>query len=214
MKLNRYDLIIPIIAALSFIIGAILYSQMPEQMASHWNGQGVADGFTSRFWGTFLMPIVSLVLAGLLVLVPRIDPRKANIEKFKGYYYSFAIVIMLFFTYVYILTLVWNKGGRFDMAQLMTPAMGVIFYIAGVMVGRAKRNYFIGIRTPWTLNNEEVWNRTHRLGGVLFKISGVIATIGVFFPKYAIIFILVPVLGTAIFSIIYSYVIYQKVVRV
>ena len=127
MKLNRYDLIIADIAAISIIIGAIFYPQMPEQMASHWNAQGIADGYTSRFWGIFLMPFVSLGLAGLLLVVPRIDPRKANIEKFKGYYYFFVILIMLFFLYIYILTLVWNKGVTFDMAQLMIPAMGVLF---------------------------------------------------------------------------------------
>jgi uncharacterized membrane protein len=213
MKLNRYDLIVFTIAVISFIIGVALYPQMPEQMASHWNAQGVADGYTSRFWGIFLMPIVSLGLAVLLLLVPRIDPLKANIEKFKGYYYSFVILIMLFFTYIYVLTLVWNKGGRFDMVQLMAPAMGILFYIAGVMTSKAKRNYFVGIRTPWTLNNEEVWNKTHRLGGLLFKISGVIAVIGAFLPKYSMIFILAPVLTTAIVSVIYSYLIYQKVVR-
>lgn len=214
MKLNRYDLIVSAIAVLSFIVGAILYPQMPEQMASHWNAQGEVDDYTSRFWGIYLMPILSLVMAILLVLVPRIDPLKANIEKFKGYYYSFVILIMLFFTYIYILTLLWNKGIRFDMTQLMTPAIGVLFYIAGVMTSKARRNYFIGIRTPWTLNNEEVWNKTHRLGGLLFKISGVIAAVGIFFPEYAMIFILAPVLTTAIVSVIYSYVIYQKVVKI
>jgi uncharacterized membrane protein len=214
MKLNRYDLIVLAIALISFIIGITLYPQMPERMASHWNAQGLADGYTSRFWGIYLMPIISLVLLVLLLLVPRIDPLKANIGKFKGYYYSFVILIMLFFTYIYILTLIWNKGGRFDMGQLMTPAIGILFYIAGVMISKAKRNYFIGIRTPWTLNNEEVWNKTHRLGGLLFKISGVIAVIGVIFPKYIMFFILVPVLVTATVSIVYSYVVYQKVVKV
>jgi uncharacterized membrane protein len=213
MKINRYDLIVFAIVVISFIIGVLFYPQMPEQMASHWNAQGVADGYTSRFWGMYLMPIISLGLVVLLLLVPRIDPLKSNIEKFKGYYYSFVILIMLFFIYVYILTLLWNKGSRFDMTQLMTPAMGILFYIAGVMMSKAKRNYFIGIRTPWTLNNEEVWNKTHRLGGLLFKISGVIAVIGAFFPKYTMIFILAPVLTTAIVSVIYSYVVYQKVVK-
>jgi uncharacterized membrane protein len=214
MKLNRYDFIVIAIAAISLIIGVSLYSQMPEQMASHWNAQGIADGFTSKFWGVFLMPIISLGLVVLLLLIPRIDPLKANIEKFKGYYYSFVILIVLFFTYIYVLTLLWNKGSRFDMTQLMAPAMGLLFYVAGVMMSRAKRNYFIGIRTPWTLNNEEVWNKTHRLGGILFKISGVIAAVGAFLPEYTIIFIIVPVIIAAVVAIIYSYVIYQKLARV
>ena len=81
------------------------------------------------------------------------------------------------------------------------------------MTGKAKRNYFIGIRTPWTLNNEEVWDKTHRLGGLLFKISGVITVFGVFLPDYAIVFILVPVLASAVISIVYSYVIHQKIVK-
>lgn len=201
------------IVLMSFIVGGIFYPQMPEMMASHWNARGVADGYTSRLWGVFLMPIITLVLAILLFLIPRIDPLKANIEKFKGYYYSFTILIMIFFFYIYGLTLAWNKGARFDMTQLMSPAIGVVFYAAGVMTSKAKRNYFIGIRTPWTLANEEVWNRTHRLGGLLFKISGVIALLGVFFPEYVTYFILVPTLVTAFTSIVYSYLIYQKVAR-
>lgn len=213
MKINRYDLIACGLALIAFIIGAIFYPQMPEQMASHWNAQGVADGYASRFEGVYLLPIISLVLVMLLLLVPKIDPLKANIEKFKRYYYGFVLLFVVFFNYIYLLTLLWNNGSRFDMTQALTPAMGILFYLTGVMISKAKRNYFIGIRTPWTLSNDEVWNKTHQLGGWLFKFSGLITILGVFFADYAILFMLAPVLVSAAVSFIYSYIVYQKVIK-
>ncbi len=135
---------------------------------------------------------------------------KENIQKFKSTYYLFTILVLVFFLYVYLLTILWNTGLRFDMTQVLAPAFGVLFYFTGVLVQKAKRNYFIGIRTPWTLSSEKVWDRTHAIGGKLFKAAGILALLGVFFPRYAILFLLIPVLSVALFAVIYSYFIYQK----
>ncbi len=79
---------------------------------------------------------------------------------------------------------------------------------------KAKRNWFIGIRTPWTLNSDAVWDKTHRIGGRLFKAAGIVALLGVFFPNHAILLILVPAILVASFTIIYSYFEYQRETRV
>ena len=213
MKISKSEIAIIGIILIFFVVAGYFYPQMPERMASHWNASGQADVYTSKFWGLFLMPFISIGLSLLLVLIPRIDPLKANIEKFKKYYYNFVILMVLFFFYVYLLTIFWNLGIRFNMTQLLSPAIGVLFYFCGILVEKAKRNYFIGIRTPWTLSNENVWNKTHLIGGKLFKASGVIAVLGAFFPDYAILFMLIPVILLTFFTIIYSYWEYQRETR-
>jgi uncharacterized membrane protein len=96
----------------------------------------------------------------------------------------------------------------------MLPAMGLLFFIIGSMLRKAKRNWFIGIRTPWTLSSDSVWDKTHQIGGLLFMATGVLAVIGGFFGgQVAFWSLMIPVLGTTIFLIVYSYVLYQKEVK-
>ena len=208
MKKNK--IIILGIISLSFIIAIYLYPLMPEKMASHWNIQGEVDAYMSRFWGLFLMPIVSIGLLFLFILIPKIDPLKENIEKFRKYFDGFIVLMIMFLFYIHLLTVFWNIGIRFNMTQLMMPALGILFYYCGILIENAKRNWFIGIRTPWTLSSEVVWDKTHKIGGKLFKIAGMIAFLGIFFPKYAIFFVIIPVILVAVYTIVYSYFEYQK----
>ncbi len=183
MKISKYEIAIILIIVVSFAVGAYFYPQMPERIASHWNEQGQVDGYMSKFWGLFLMPFISIGMALLLVFIPRIDPLKANIEKFRKYFDGFIVLIVLFLFYLYLLTIFWNLGARFDMGQVLAPALGVLFYYCGVLVGKTKRNWFVGIRTPWTLSSDTVWDKTHKLGAKLFKVAGIIALCGVIIPK-------------------------------
>jgi uncharacterized membrane protein len=208
--MRNSEVTIIIIILLSFIIGALSYSQMPESMASHWNAVGEVDGYMPKFWGLFLLPLIIILLFFLLILVPRIDPLKANIEKFRVHYDSFSIVLVLFFFYIYILTLLWNLGITFSLIQFLTPAFAVLLYYSAVITENSKRNWFIGIQTPWTMSSERVWNKTNKLGGKLFKVAAVIALLGIFLPFYAIPFILVPVVLAAVYLVLYSYYEYKN----
>ncbi len=198
------------IILISFLIGIYFYPQMPEQMASHWNATGEVDGFLPKFWGLFLIPMMSLGLFLLFLVIPKIDPLKANIEKFRKYFDGFIILIFGFLFYIYLLTIFWNLGFRFALPQLMIPALGALFYYCGILVENAKRNWFIGIRTPWTLSNEQVWDKTHKLGGKLFKSAGLIAFFGIIFVDYAPYFILFPIIFIAFYLIAFSYFEYQR----
>ena len=199
-----------VIILASFIIGIWLYPDMPEQMPSHWNAAGQVDGYMPRFWGLFLMPLISVGLLLLFMAIPRIDPLKRNIEKFRKYFDSFVVLIIAFLFYVYLLILAWALGYRFNMMYMMLPALGFLFYYMGILMEHVKRNWFIGIRTPWTLSSDRVWDKTHKLGAKLFKASGVIAVIGILFGEHAIWFVLVPVIVSAIYLIVYSYFEYRK----
>lgn len=183
---------------------------MPEKIASHWNAQGQVDGYMSKFWGLFSMPFMSVGFFLLFILIPKIDPLKTNISKFRNYYDVFVLLTIVFLLYLYLLTIFWNLGLRFSMIQFLVPAFGILFYYCGILIENAKRNWSIGIRTPWTLSNDKVWDKTHKIGGKLFKIVGVIALLGIFFQSYALFFVLVPVISVAIYTAIYSYFEYQR----
>jgi len=208
--MKKINLVISFIILLSFVLAIYLYPQMPERMASHWNTKGEVDGYMCKFWGLFLMPIILLGLFLLFILIPKIDPLKENIAKFRKYFDGFIVLITLFLFYIYLLSIAWNLGKRFNMGQMMMPALGMLFYYCGILTENAKRNWFIGIKTPWTLSSERVWNKTHKIGGKLFKAAGLIAFLGIFSPNYAFYFILVPALLVAFYTIIYSYFEYQK----
>lgn len=183
-------------------------------MASHWDFRGEVDDYLSRFWGLFLMPLLSLGLFLLFLFIPRMDPLKENVEKFRKYFDNFIVLVILFLFYLYLLTIFWNLGKRFSLIQFLAPALAVLFYYAGVLVTNAKMNWFIGIRTPWTLSSERVWEKTHKIGGKLFKVVGIISLLGIIFPRQAIFFILFPVIFVAFYSFVYSYLEYKKEVKI
>lgn len=193
-----------------FSVGTFLYPDMPDQMASHWNYNGRVDDFIPKLWGLFLLPLVTSVLLIVFLVIPKIDPLKKNIEKFEKYYEGFILLLMLFLSYVYLLTLAWNLGFMFDMNLMIIPAFAILFYSVGVLIEKSKRNWFIGIRTPWTLSDDRVWEKTHERGSKLFKIIGIISLVGLFFGNLAFLFILIPVLLITVYLVVFSYFEYTK----
>ncbi|MEM3555103.1 MAG: DUF1648 domain-containing protein [Candidatus Micrarchaeia archaeon] len=208
--MRKSEMVILAVVILSFLLSVYFYPRLPESIASHWNMFGEADGYTQKFWGVLLMPFVLILLLILFILIPKIDPLKANIQKFREYYENFMVVVALFFLYIHFLMLLWNVDVKFNMVQLLTPALAVLLYYSGVVTENAKRNWFIGIQTPWTLSSERVWNKTHKLGGKLLKIVALISLIGILLPPYAIFLLVLPLLLVTIYIVFYSYQEYQK----
>ena len=208
--MNKTNIFVLIVITLSFGIGYYFYPQMPHLMASHWGVGGQVNGYVPKFWGLFLLPIMTLALWLLFLLIPKIDPLKSNIAKFRNYFDGFVALIVLFLFYIYCLTLAWNLGWRFDMKQFLAPAFAVLLYSIGSLLGHSKPNWFIGIRTPWTLSSEVVWEKTNRIGAKLFKVAGVLALGALLFPVLSFYFLVLPIIIVAVFAIVYSYVIYQK----
>lgn len=208
--MSRIEKAVLFLVAASFIVAMYLYPQMPEKMASHWNAAGEVDGDMPKAVALFLMPVMSLVFFFFFLLIPKIDPMKANIVKFRRYFDIFIFLFETFLFFIYSLTIAWNLGWRFDMTAAMMPALAVLFYYMGIMIEKAERNFFIGIRTPWTLSSDRVWNKTHALGGKLFKAAAILTALGTFFPGYAIYLMLIPVIGVSVYLTVYSYVEFKK----
>jgi uncharacterized membrane protein len=210
VKLRRAEIAVIVLVVLSFVLGLYFHPMMPERVPSHWNVRGEVDGYMPRTWGVFLMPIVILGIAVLLLIIPRVDPLKRNIEEFRGRFEGFMIVLVLFMIAVELMILLWGVGIRISPNAVLPIGIGVLIFDAGILLEHAKRNWFIGIRTPWTLSSDEIWYRTHRLGGILFKVAGAVAFLGVFFGRRAVWFILIPILLAVVGATAYSYVEYRR----
>jgi uncharacterized membrane protein len=211
MTTKLTSIIVLTLIAIALIAGLSLWNQLPDQMASHWNANDQVDGYISRFWGVFLMPLITLGMFVLFLVVPGIDPLKANIAQFREAFNVFIALMVAFMLYIHGLTLAWSLGYQdFKMSAAMLPFMGVLFIAIGYLLRQAKRNFFIGIRTPWTLSSDTVWDKTHRLGSILFMVSGAFAIIGGFFGGMTAFWLMfVPLIGSSLFLMIYSYILYR-----
>lgn len=133
-----------------------------------------------------------------------------NIRAFRRAYDTFAVLVIGFLLYTYALVIAWNLGYEFDLLGALAPAFDVLYIGLGYLLQRAERNWFIGIRTPWTVSSEQVWRETDELSATLFKVAGVLAIGGFVFPRYAIYFIVAPAVGVALFGTVYSFIRYRR----
>jgi uncharacterized membrane protein len=212
MSTKNTTIISILLITIAVIAGAVLWNQLPDPMASHWNANDEVDGTMPKFWGVFMMPLITLGLTALFLVIPNIDPLKANIVQFRESFNIFIVLIVAFMLYVHGLTLAWSLGNTgFKMSSAMLPFMGVLFIAIGLMLRKAKRNFFIGIRTPWTLSSDSVWDKTHQLGSILFMASGAFALIGGLFGGMAAFWLMfVPLIGSTLFLVVYSYILYRN----
>lgn len=187
-----------------------MYPKMPALMASHWDINGEVNGFMPKTIALALFPIISAFMLLLLTFLPKTDPHKENLKKFQAEFDFFIVILLGFLYYINSLTIFWNLGFRFDMGQALSPAFGALFFVCGILIGSAKQNYFIGIRTPWTLSSEVVWDKTHKFSGKLFKIIGSISLIGLILPSFAFPVVIGGALIAGVTSAVYSYLEYRK----
>jgi uncharacterized membrane protein len=163
-----------------------------------------------KFWGVFLVPFLMLGFTALLTFIPRIDPKRANYAKFQDYYDGFILVFALFLLAVQMMILLWALGMPISPNILFPVLVGVLFFYIGILLDHTEPNWFVGIRTPWTLSSETVWRKTHKRGALAFKIAGVFMVSGILIPDYVIYLVLALGIGVAAYTVVYSYQEYQK----
>lgn len=210
--LHRFAIAWSLLAILC-LVTVLAAPHLPERIVSHWNAAGEPDATMSKVVGLALIPGLLAALLVVFAVVPRIDPLRENITTFRPYYDWFVVVLTAAMAVIHGGIVAFNLGYEFDFTLLVLVVVAGLFYYLGVLLGQAERNWFVGIRTPWTLSSAAVWDRTHRLGGRLFKLTAVIALIGLLFGDLAIYFLLVPVLLTAGITVVYSYYLYERLER-
>jgi len=211
--MKKVEAIIIGLVLASFMVSLYFYPLMPEKIAIHWNLQGQVDGYASKFPGLFILPSLLVGIVLLFITIPKVDPLKENIERFRKYYDGFIILFSAFMVFIHLYVISWNIGIRISPNIVLPLGFGILFFYCGILCENAKRNWFIGIRTPWTLSSERVWEKTHKVGGRLFKACGIISIAGLLFPSHATYFILIPIIFAAAFLIVFSYLEYQKEIR-
>jgi len=207
------DLVSGVIVALMALASAFYAPELPGEMAIHFDAAGEPDNYMQK--EVVLAGSVGFAagIAALFAVLPRIDPLGENFAEFQTAYDGFAVVTIAFLAYIHGLVLAYNLGVEFGMLQATIPATAVLYLLLAVLLWRAEQNWFVGIRTPWTLSDERVWNRTHRHTAPLFAIAGLLALGGVLFPEYATLLLTVPVLVVALWSTLYSFLLYQRLDR-
>ena len=208
MKLIRPA--IALVLVLTAVMTLAAYPVMPATVASHWNAAGELDGTLPKLWGLAFIPLLMYGFCALLAVLPRIDPLRKNYEKFREYYEGFILVFAAFLFFIQLQIILWGMGTQLSPNLIMPVMIGVLFISIGFLMEHAEPNWFVGIRTPWTLSSETVWKKTHQKGAMLFKLAGVVSTIGTFAGIHAWLFILVPPIAVAVYTVVYSYVEFRR----
>lgn len=191
------------------IVGILAYPRVPDQMVTHW-GEAGPDGSTSKTVALVGLPALAAGMVLLFELLPRIDPLGHHLRDLGRYYDVLVVVVTGLVGYVHVLVVVWNVGYEFDVLQAIVPAVGAVLYVVGVIMERVEKNWFVGVRTPWTLTSDEVWERTHERAAPMFKVAALLTVGAVVLPEYALYFLVGPVAITATYLTVYSYFAYRN----
>jgi uncharacterized membrane protein len=210
MRLSASRITIAAAVLAAFILALATLPAAPEQVPSHWNASGGIDSYMPKEAGLFFVPLLMAGIAALLMVIPRIDPRRANIELFREAYDWFVALIVIFLFTIEVMVVLYAIGLPVSPNQFLPVPFGIVIIGAGILIGRAKPNWTAGIRTPWTLSSDTVWEKTHALGSRLFIIAGIVAMAGVLIPKFAFVLIFAPVILASVATVVYSYLLWRQ----
>jgi uncharacterized membrane protein len=189
--------------------GVVYAPRLPEELAVHFDTAGEPNSYMAK--DVFLVGSVLFAagFAALFAVLPRVDPLGENFAEFQDVYDGFVVVLLALLAYIYGLVLAYNLGFEFGMLEATAPAMAVLYVLLGLLLWRAEQNWFVGVRTPWTLSDERVWDQTHRHTAPLFVVAGVVALGAVSFSDYAMVLLVGPVTLIALWSVLYSFILYR-----
>jgi uncharacterized membrane protein len=206
----KTELIPLLLVIASIALSFYFYANFPDQVPIHWNAAGEVDNYSSKAVGAFLFPGITLALYLLLLVLPFVDPKKDRYLEFRKTYHYFKGFITAYLFAIYLLASIASLGYPISINLWMPVLVGSLFVLLGNYMSKIKPNWFMGIRTPWTLSSEEVWNKTHRLGGKLFILSGILIAGASFMPvAFRMPTLLVAVFSTVVITIAYSYILFR-----
>jgi uncharacterized membrane protein len=200
-----------LIVAAAFIASAVVYPRLPQTMPTHWSVNGQPNDWSNRLWGAWMIPLFLVGMWALFRFLPVIDPRGRNYAKFAGTFEGIITSVMLFMLGLHILVLRAALGHPINMGRVLPIGLGTLFIVIGNLLPRARPNWFVGLRTPWTLSSDRVWEKTHRFGGRVFVAGGVLMLLAAFFSAqwaHVILFSVILICSAGV--LVYSYVEWRR----
>ncbi len=201
-----------VVLGLAFAIGTLVYPFMPALVPLHWNIRGEIDGFMPKSMGTVLMmPLIALVIYVMLLVLPCVDPQQNRYVEFDSAYRVIRNSVLFFFVFIALCIYSFALWKWLPVGRIIPAGVGVVVISLGNVMGKIRQNFFIGFKLPWTLASEVVWNKTNRVGGKLFVVSGIAAILGAFFPAmWSFIILISSVLISTLITVLYSYTQFKK----
>jgi uncharacterized membrane protein len=211
-NVNPTAIISTVLCLAPVIFGIAVYDKLPAQVATHFDAHGTANGWMPRALAVFGLPIFFAVMNAVVLFSLANDPKRRNISS------SFRALIRWFMPtlalVIYPVTLLISLGKKIDITMAVNALVGIVFVVCGNYLPKSRRNYTVGIKLPWTLDNDDNWNRTHRLAGFLWVAGGIVMIASTFLPRDALMPILVGVLCVIVgVPAIYSFALYKKNAR-
>lgn len=198
------------VVALQFAASFFLYSSLPNILPTHWNIYGNIDGYMSKQYAAWLFPLLGLFMLISFKLAPSFDPKKEKYHLFATEWQILQTILIMFFAYIQGITF---YAAFYPSVLFMKPlfiGMGVLFILLGNYLSKIRQNYFIGIKVPWTLNNEDNWNKTHRFASWTFVGMGMVVIMEAFFFWQAAPVIFGSIFLAVLLPVLYSYLLFKK----
>lgn len=209
MTARRADLVCLVLVLIPVAMSAWLWPALPDPMPGHWNAQGEVDAYLPKFWGVATMPLSAVGVWLLVKIIPAVSPKGYRTEPFREVLHLFQVVIVAFLALVGVLVLLEARGVDTKLNTIIFAGAGLLLLVIGNYLGKVRKNFFVGFRSPWTLASDEVWARTHRLGGWLFVVAGLVMIAGGLagFPAP---WLIGAVVLLTVYPLLHSYLLYRK----
>lgn len=210
MTTMRANIVCFLFIGAAVAVAVYLYPNLPEQIPTHWNIEGKVDDYTAKPWGVVILPMAAMFTFVIMRLIPVISPKGYRTDEFMGVVNVFTVAIVGFMSGVSILVLLEANGQDVHINEMIFTGVGLLFIVLGNYMGKVRKNFFIGIRTPWTLASDEVWSRTHRLGGRIFILIGLFMILNGFI-RFPVQWLITSIVIVALVPIVYSFAIYRRI---
>lgn len=209
MNVSRLNWVSIGVVLLMFAVAAWYYPSLPDSVPTHWNAAGEADGWTPKPWGAYLIPVIALGSILVLLVLPVISPRGFRLDAARRAYDIVIFALAAFLAVIEVYSFRSAIHGAENLSRAVPMLIGFLLIVLGNYLGKFPKNFFVGIRTPWALASDVVWNRTHRLGGYLFMLGGLLILLSGLFdsPPWVMITVVIVV---ALVPAAYSLVLYRK----
>lgn len=196
---------------LSFLVGFYFYQHFPARVATHWDFNGEVNGYSSALVAAAIFPLLMTGMYLLFLFLPYLDPKREQYANFAATYHQFKNLLIVFIYILFIMTGLNGLGYSINIGFWTPLLVGALFAVIGVLMSKVKTNWFMGIRTPWTLSSETVWNKTHEASSKVMIVAGILMAATVLTPSTGKVVLFILAIAIIVITLpVYSYLLFRR----